>query len=227
MNLKNQDNKLNSLMSEIYSKLIDNTIIQKYQYWLDFSQINYPAPIWIGASILTGIFMGIISYALSTLLISEFTLIPFTFFLAVVILMIGYPYLKKETLVESVEKNFSDALKQMADTLRAGDTYENALREVVEADYGRLSEEMQLALRRMEDGENLDTALMGFANRIDSERIKRTVKIILDSIKTGSSLSDILNEIADDLRDYERLKEDRKASTPRPPFRPARKIKLA
>lgn len=213
MNLKNQDNKLNSLMSEIYSKLIDNTIIQKYQYWLDFSQINYPAPIWIGASILTGIFMGIISYALSTLLIPEFTLIPFTFFLAVVILMIGYPYLKKETLVESVEKNFSDALKQMADTLRAGDTYENALREVVEADYGRLSEEMQLALRRMEDGENLDTALMGFANRIDSKRIKRTVKIILDSIKTGSSLSDILNEIADDLRDYERLKEDRKAST--------------
>ena len=71
----------------------------------------------------------------------------------------------------------------MADTLRAGDTYENALREVVEADYGRLSEEMQLALRRMEDGENLETALTGFANRVDSERIKRTVQIILDSIR--------------------------------------------
>ncbi|OQA32082.1 MAG: flagellar assembly protein J [archaeon ADurb.Bin336] len=213
MNLENQDNKLKLLIHKLYSRLTSNTLIQKYQYWLDFGHINYPAPIWIGASILTGIFMGIISYALSTILIHEFTLIPSTFFLATIILLIGYPYLKKETLIESVEKNFSDALKQMADTLRAGDTYENALREVVEADYGRLSEEMQLALRRMEDGENLETALTGFANRVDSERIKRTVQIILDSIRTGSSLSDILNEIAEDLRDYERLKEERKAST--------------
>lgn len=211
--LEEKIDQLNGFIYTKYNQLVDTTVIQKYQYWLDFSQINYPAPIWIGASIAMGVFTGIISFALSKLLIPEFTLIPFSFFLATLILMLGYPYLKKESLVESVEKNFSDALKQMADTLKAGDTYENALREVVEADYGRLSDEMQLALRRMEDGENLDTALTGFSNRIDSPRIKRTVTIILDSIKTGSSLSDILNEISDDLRDYERLKEDRKAST--------------
>ncbi len=211
--LEDPTNKIKAILYVAYNKLTENTIIQKYQGWLEFSQINYPAPIWLGASVAMSLFAAIIAFALSSILISEFTLIPFSFALATLILMAGYPYMKKESLIDSVEKNFSDALKQMADTLKAGDTYENALREVVEADYGRLSDEMQLALRRMEDGENLDTALTGFANRIDSLRVKRTVTIILDSIKTGSSLSDILNEIADDLRDYQRLKEDRKSST--------------
>jgi len=211
--LKDPNNTLANALSEIYEKIIESSPIKKYQNWIDFSQINYPAPIWIGLSIGASIFTGIIAFALSTILITEFTLIPFSFGLATLILMLGYPYMKKESLIDSIEKNFSDALKQMADTLKAGDTYENALREVVNAEYGRLSDEMQLSLRRMEDGENLDTALTGFANRVDSLRIKRTITIILDSIKTGSSLSDILNEIADDLRDYQRLKEERKAST--------------
>jgi flagellar protein FlaJ len=121
--------------------------------------------------------------------------------------------LKKESIIENIEKNFSDSLKQMADTLKAGDTYESALREVVESDYGRLSEEMGLALRRLEDGENLDTALSGFAQRIDSRLVKRTITIILDSIKTGASLAEILDEIAEDVRDFQRLKEDRKSNT--------------
>lgn len=121
--------------------------------------------------------------------------------------------MKKESIIDSIEKNFSDALKQMADTLKAGDTYESALREIVESDYGRLSEEMQLALRRLEDGENLETALSGFSDRIDSRLIKRTITIVLDSIKTGASLAEILDEIAEDVRDFQRLKEDRKANT--------------
>lgn len=211
--LEEPTNELKRMLYFAYTRLTENTLIQKYQDCIDFSQINYPAVVWLGASVAMSIFAAIISFALSSLIIHETTLIPYSFGLATFILIAGYPYLKKEALIDSIEKNFSDALKQMADTLKAGDTYENALREVVEADYGRLSEEMQIALRRMEDGENLDTALTGFANRIDSVRVKRTITIILDSIKTGSSLSDILNEIADDLRDYQRLKEDRKAST--------------
>jgi flagellar protein FlaJ len=119
----------------------------------------------------------------------------------------------RESIISSIEKNFSDALKQMADTLKAGDTYESALREVSTSDYGRLSEEMGNALRRLEEGENLESALNGFADRVDSRLISRTITIILDSIRTGASLSEILEEIADDVRDFQRIKEDRKANT--------------
>jgi flagellar protein FlaJ len=193
--------------------MTQKNILQKYSDWVEFSRMRYPATVWILISLGVTIFVGIASFAFTTLVIKEVTLIPVAFSLAALVLMIGYPYMKKESIIDSIEKNFSDALKQMADTLKAGDTYESALREIVESDYGRLSEEMQLALRRLEDGENLETALSGFSDRIDSRLIKRTITIVLDSIKTGASLAEILDEIAEDVRDFQRLKDDRKANT--------------
>lgn len=184
-----------------------------YKDWIEFSRIKYKPMLWILLSIMATIAITVVVLILSMLFIEGVTLLPLAFGIATLVLMLGYPYLKSESIIGSIEKNFSDALKQMADTLKAGDTYEAALREVAEADYGRLSEEMQLSLRRLEDGENLEAALSGFAERIDSKIVKRTITIVLDSIKTGASLADILDEIAEDVRDFERLKEDRKANT--------------
>jgi len=188
-------------------------MFEKYSRWIEFSKMHYNAVTWIGITIVITIIVGISSWILSLAIIREMTLLPFAFGAAVLILLLGYPYLKKESILNSIERNFSDALKQMADTLKAGDTYESALREVANSDYGRLSEEIDLALRRLEEGENLETALGVFADRVDSRLVKRTVVILLDSIKSGASLSDILEEIADDVRDMYRIKEERKSNT--------------
>jgi archaellum biogenesis protein FlaJ (TadC family) len=187
--------------------------IENYNNWLKFSKMKVNATTWISISAIAGVAVGFILFVILNLLFGVITLIPVAFGIAVFILIVGLPYMKKESLVDSIEENFSDALKQMADTLKAGDTYESALREVVNSDYGRLSEEMNIALRRLEEGENIDTSLRGFAERIDSRLVKRTIIILLDSIKTGSSLADLLEDIADDVRELYRLKEQRKANT--------------
>ena len=191
----------------------NENIFEKYSRWIEFSKMKFNAVTWITLSVVLTIIVGIISWILSLAIIREMTLLPFAFGAAILILMLGLPYLKKESITNSIERNFSDALKQMADTLKAGDTYESALREVANSDYGRLSEEMDLALRRLEEGENLETALGVFSDRIDSRLVRRTVIILLDSIKSGASLSDILEEIAEDVRDLYRIKEERKSTT--------------
>jgi len=188
-------------------------LLKIYSGWVEFSQMKINAPTWLLISAGISIATALISALLSAIFIPEITLIPAAFAIAALVLTVGYPYMRKESIVENIEKNFSDALKQMADTLKAGDTYEGALREVVESEYGRLSEEMSFALRRLEDGENLESALNGLAARIDSRIVKRTITIILDSIKTGASLADILDDIADDVKDFTRLNEERKANT--------------
>jgi len=188
-------------------------IFEKYSRWIEFSKMHYNAITWIALTLVITAIVGVSSWLLSLAIIRELTLIPFAFSAAILILLLGYPYLKKESIVNSIEKNFSDALKQMADTLKAGDTYESALREVANSDYGRLSEEIDMALRRLEEGENLETALGVFADRVESRLIRRTVIILLDSIKSGASLSDILEEIAEDVRDMYRIKEERKSNT--------------
>lgn len=188
-------------------------ILKKYDEWMQFSKINYTTTTWILLSVFSTIISVFFGLTINFLIIGEFTLIPLAFGSATLVLILGYPYLIKESIIDSIEYNFSDALKQMAETLKAGDTYESALREVVNSDYGRLSDEMEIALRRLEEGQNIQNALNGFANRIDSRLVKRTIIILLDSIKTGASLSTILEDIADDVKDLYRLKEDRKANT--------------
>jgi len=188
-------------------------MFETYSEWIKFSKMRYNTVTWLLLSLVLTTVVSFASWIVSFALIREATLLPFAFGAAIFIVMIGYPYMKKESITNSIERNFSDALKQMADTLKAGDTYESALREVANSDYGRLSEEMDLALRRLEEGENLETALGVFADRIDSRLIKRTVVILLDSIKSGASLSNILEEIAEDVRDLYRLKEERKSTT--------------
>jgi flagellar protein FlaJ len=188
-------------------------LIDTYDYWLEFGKSAYTAKYWISLSLAIAFFVGIGSFFILSILLNQVTILPIAIPLAILVLLLGYPYMKKESIIDSIEENFSDALKQMADILKAGDTYESALREVVNADYGRLSEEMNIALRRLEEGENINTALNGLSERIDSKLVKRTIVILLDSIKTGSSLADILEDIADDVREMHRLKKSRKANT--------------
>lgn len=189
------------------------SIILKYNEWVKFSNLPYNAGVWIGITILITSIIAFVTTIISVIILQEITLMPVALSIAALVLLAGYPYMRKESIIDTIEYNFSDALKQMADTLKAGDTYESALREVVNSDYGRLSEEMKLALRRLEEGENIETSLRGFAERIDSRLVKRTIIILLDSIKTGASLANILEDIADDVRDAYRLKEERKANT--------------
>jgi len=188
-------------------------LFEKYSNWIEFSKMHYNPLTWILIAILLTILTSFSVLIISFLFIGGMTLLPFAFGSAVFIGLIGYPYLKKENIINSIERNFSDSLKQMADILKAGDTYESALREIANSDYGRLSEEMNLALRRLEEGENLENALGRFAERVDSKLIKRTITILLDSIRSGASLSEILEEIADDVKELYQIKEERKSET--------------
>ena len=188
-------------------------IYEQYDDWVKFSKMHYDTRAWIMLSIFLTILVVFATVIFNIFVLDEINLLPVAFGSAALVLTMGYPYMRKESIINSIENNFSDALKQMADTLKAGDTYESALREVKNSDYGRLSEEMGIALRRLEEGENIETSLKGFAENIDSRLVKRTMTILLDSIKTGSGLAALLEDIAEDVKDTHRLKEDRKANT--------------
>ncbi len=170
--------------------------------------------IWIILSIIISTGFGIASFFTITFLkLPVSPLLSLIVFVVFLDLFAGYPYFKAEKRIELIEQAFPDALKQMADTLKAGGTYEYALREITNAEYGPLTDEMEIALRRIEEGGNLENSLLGFSNNIDSRLIKRTVNIIIDSIKAGAGLANVLDEIADDIREMNRLKEERKSST--------------
>lgn len=135
--------------------------------------------------------------------------------LSIVVLdvMLGYPYLRAMQRISAIEETLPDALKQMADTLKAGGTYEYALREVAMSEYGALKKEMDTVLRKLEEGENFENSLRTLSDNVNSQLVRRTVTIITDAVHSGAGLADILDQISEDVRAMHRISRERKSRT--------------
>lgn len=187
-------------------------LLEGYSKFLKDARIKVPAAQWlimgIGASVaaLLAILVLVLVLHLPIPIIFSFVL-----FIVILDLVLGYPYLASMRRVNEIERGFPNALKQMADTLKAGGTYEFALRELATGEFGPLKEEIEAALRKLEEGENFESALRGIGENVNSRLVKRTITVIIDSVRSGAGLADILDDIADDLREMHRIKADRKA----------------
>lgn len=183
--------------------------LKKYQEMLDQIEFEIDALLWILFSVAAFIAICV----MTIFYFQEFFLIGFTLAIVVGDLMLGYPYLKAVQRIDAIEEALPDSLKQMADILKAGGTIEFALREVAYAEYGPLKDELFEVLRKLEEGENFATALSSLSQNVNSRVVKRTVTIIIDSIKAGAGLADILDEIAEDVRETHRIAKERKTRT--------------
>lgn len=190
------------------------TILQKYGKYLRTNVARIDAKIWILASVAIAAAISGILYLLIFFGILNVSII-FVFVVGFVLadLLIGYPIMKEGRRIDEIEEVLPDALKQMADTLKAGGTYEYALRELSTASYGPLTKEVDTVLRKLEEGENFENSLHSLSENIDSRLVQRSITIIIDSIKAGAGLADVLDEIADDIRELHHIKVERRSRT--------------
>lgn len=193
-------------------KASKSQLLEKYQKYLKDSKIKVPAAQWISMGIGASIAVLLVVLGLVLFLHAPIPIVfAFVLFIVILDLALGYPYLTSTKRVEEIEKSFPNALKQMADTLKAGGTYEFALRELAASEFGPLKDEVEDALRKLEEGENFETALKGIGENVNSRLIRRTITVIIDSVRSGAGLADVLEDIAEDLREMHRINADRKA----------------
>lgn len=196
--------------------LIKNSeIMQKYARYLHSAEFKIDPFLWIIFAFIISLTLAIgIFFLVSQIFkLDEGIQFGLLFFIVTIDLLIGYPYLKAQQRIDQIEESLPDALRQMADTLRAGGTYEYALREIATSEYGPLTKEMNEVLRKLEEGENFQNSLMSLTYNIDSRLIKRTVIIIVDSVAAGAGLANVLEEISEDVRASHRIAKERKART--------------
>lgn len=123
-----------------------------------------------------------------------------------------YVVVQHERRAQIIEKTAPDFLRQLASTLQVGLSFENAMEDMSQYGEGPLYDEMRRTIIEIRMGRNFDDAWRAMSKRLKSKELERVFGIILDGRKSGSSMSGVLMDVSNDLRDLLALKRERKSS---------------
>ena len=113
---------------------------------------------------------------------------------------------------QEIEKTAPDFLRQLSSMLQVGLSFENAMEDMSQYGEGPLYDEMRRTIIEIRMGRNFDDAWRAMSKRLKSRELERIFDIILEGRRSGSSISNVLFEVSDDLRDLLALKRERKST---------------
>jgi flagellar protein FlaJ len=133
-------------------------------------------------------------------------------FVIVVFLFYVWLSLNVSSKAHQVEEALPDALQLMSSNIRAGLTIDKALLLAARPEFGALEEEIRRVGKETMAGRNLTDALSRMTNHIRSDDLTRTIELVINSIRSGGQLADILDQTAEDLRDQQIIRKEISAS---------------
>lgn len=115
--------------------------------------------------------------------------------------VLALSYYANERMAESknikkMEDAFPDFLELMSSNLRAGMTIDKALLASSREEFAPLDREIIKLGKDIATGKNIEQALKDMAQRINSDKIKKTLLVIISGIKAGGNLATLLEETA-------------------------------
>ena len=123
-----------------------------------------------------------------------------------------YVVVQQEKRAQEIEKTAPDFLRQLSSMLQVGLSFENAMEDMSQYGEGPLYDEMRRTIIEIRMGRNFDDAWRAMSKRLKSRELERIFDIILEGRRSGSSISNVLFEVSDDLRDLLALKRERKST---------------
>jgi flagellar protein FlaJ len=168
-----------------------------------YADIDIPEEIYFGFVVLYGVVLGVCGFFLSGVFPSISSLIAVLIGLGVfivfeitahyVIVLIGD---KRARITEEI---LPDALKLMASNIRSGLTPDKALMLSARSEFGPLEVQIRKAAKMSLSGISLKESLEVIPRNINSDILRRTIKLISEGISKGGDFSRLLDSIADDI----------------------------
>jgi hypothetical protein len=146
-----------------------------------------------------GIIMSIIAAAVS--------------FILVWIIVYSVLNLMADKRSDEVEGALPDILQIVSANISAGMTPYNALWVSARKEFGALAEEIKVAQKETLGGKAFNDALTDMGERVRSNILKRTVRLIIQGMKAGGELPHILQGIGSDIRQMRLLQKEMAANT--------------
>ncbi|MBI4021545.1 MAG: type II secretion system F family protein [Candidatus Aenigmarchaeota archaeon] len=127
-------------------------------------------------------------------------------------LLHGFLTLAVDRRAGFVESILPDALQLMAANSRAGYIPSRALTMSARKEFGPLSEAIKGAGKEMMTGKGLDESLAVIPRYIKSDVLAKTMKLIVEGIRSGGQFAELLEQNAEDIRRNQAIKKEIKAN---------------
>ncbi len=187
--------------------LVPKKVLQDMEVLLGKARIAFSATEWMGIFTVAGIMLLILGSLLSSPLVGA------GLFIASQAAMVMFPRIQADKRRTSVEATLPDALHHMSVSIRSGLVLESVIKEISEADYGPLSEEFAQMVVEMRRGRSLKEAMLAFSSRVGSKQVGRAMRLLLEGVEFGGPISDVLDEVSDDMRAVRMIQRERKTMT--------------
>ena len=123
--------------------------------------------------------------------------------------MYEYLHFKRIHKIDSI---FPDFIRDIAASRRAGMTFTKSILFTSKGNYGLLTEEIKKIAQQISWGSSVETALKAFAERINTNSVRRTVSLIIEASKSGGNVADVLDVAAVDAREIKILEGERRVT---------------
>lgn len=113
---------------------------------------------------------------------------------------------------KELEEVLPDFLQLASANIAAGMPIDRALWYAIRPNFGVLAKEMEEVAKATMAGEDLEQSLMKFSDRYESTTLKRSISILIEGLRAGGEMADLLNKIALNIDELKIMKKEMAAN---------------
>ncbi|MFC2162402.1 type II secretion system F family protein [Candidatus Altiarchaeota archaeon] len=208
--------KIMVYVPHLIGRFIPKNIEVSIDQYLTYAGVEMTPEEVIGMTLVYSSVLTMVAYLITII----FTASVFVTWMVIIITFISIwmlPYIALSILVnrraESVEETLPDVLNMVSQNMIAGMTSYNALWSAARTEFGPLAEEIQGVARSTLTGIPLTDAMLGMTNHIKSDKLSRSIRLIIQGMISGGDLPDVLQGISKDMRKEYNLKKQMASET--------------
>ncbi len=116
------------------------------------------------------------------------------------------------TRTREIEAVLPDFLQLASSNVAAGMRIDRALWLSIRPSFGVLAKEMEIVAKSTMAGESLEDSLLRFADAYESPILKRSVAILIEGLRAGGEMADLLNKIALNIEELKIMRQEMAAN---------------
>ncbi len=188
-------------MYRFLSNLYPKNVKVSYKNLLMYSAIKINTERFIGFVLFFGFGLSLaFSLMFANLINTNIFFLFAILFIVVEVLVYMLLLLKADAKARFVESILPEVLQLMSSNLRAGLTTDKALLLSARPEFGPFQDEINYVGKEITIGADIGKALVDMSKRIKSERLQKTMLLIVSGLRSGGQLAALLEQTAKNLR---------------------------